>query len=150
MSESYIETLEKKRQSKTYQVKAPSGFLFTLCRPNLQTYLAGGQIPTGLLERIFEPDPSSATKATAEQQAASVIFMGTLVRQACINPRIVDNPKSKDEIRFEDLDDEDFLFIFNWCKFGGVLGENLVGFPEGRGDASDDSSSGEKRESVGK
>ncbi len=118
---------------KTYEVELPSGFIFTLRRPKLKTYIAGGQMPESLLQKMLEAE-KRGTQATfqsslsADESVDLVKFQATLVAQACIVPRIVDEPNSPEEIKFGDLEDEDYTFLVAWCMAGSVEGENFDKF----------------------
>lgn len=142
----FRELLRNAKQKQTWNVKAESGVTYELCRPNLQAYLMSGQIPTSLLEKMLESEGKTPDVIAADLEPADAIaamkFMGTIVKQALVTPKIVSEPKADDEITFADLPDEDIIFIFQWAKAGGVEGENLRQFrnqPAERPDNSQES-----------
>ena len=118
---------------KTYQLELPSGFIFTVRRPNLRSFAASGRMPQSLLEAMLAAESSGATEIksgtmSSDELAELIKFNALLVRKACVVPRIVENPTSPEEVRFEDIDDDDFLFLSRWCNGGGVEGENFEKF----------------------
>ncbi len=121
--------------SQTYDVEMPSGFTFTLRRPNVEVMAAGGFLPQTLLSKLIAAEDGETeatiaqTKATTEEATKILDFLGKIVKQACVRPRIVDKPQSDSEIGFADLSDADYHFILAWTRrVGGVEGENLEKF----------------------
>ncbi len=118
---------------KTYEVELPSGFVFKLRRPKLKTCVAGGQMPDSLLQKMFEAEQkrmplNSDNSLSGDEMLEYIKFQASLVQEACIVPRIVDEPNSPDEIIFGDIDDEDYTFLVAWCMAGSVEGENFEKF----------------------
>lgn len=116
-------------QSKTFEVLMPSGFTFTLRRPNVQTFAASGLLPSKLFQKMLASERRGGEIEYSEADAAKMIeFCGALVRAACVVVRLVDNPSSPEEIRFGQITDEDFNHVVFWCNSGGVEGDNLEKF----------------------
>ncbi len=118
---------------KTYQLTLPSGFVFTVRRPNLRTFAASGRMPQSLLEVMIAAESRGATEVRSnelppEEVADLLKFQAEVVKKACLIPRIVENPTTAEEIRFEDIDDEDFAYLAQWCNGGSVEGENFEQF----------------------
>ena len=118
---------------KTYEVTLPSGFIFTLKRPKLKAYIASGQMPQNLLQKMIDAEKQGNSAGfdsslSSDETVDLVQFQATLVVQACVVPRIVDEPNSPEEIAFGDLDDEDYMFLVAWCMAGSVEGENFEQF----------------------
>lgn len=131
--------LKKKLEvTETFNVTLPSGAEFTLRRPNLKAYLSSGQLPTSLLKKMMQLSKRSkayATEAmqemTEEETVSMLVYQGSVLREVCVSPRIVDNPQADDEISFTELADEDIEFITKWAfnaETGGVEGENVAQF----------------------
>lgn len=131
--------LKKKLEvTKTFDVVLPSGAEFTLRRPNLKAYLSSGQLPTSLLKKMMQLSKRSksyATEAmaemTEEETVSMLVYQGSVLKEVCVSPRIVDNPTADDELAFTDLTDEDIEFITKWAfnaEAGGVEGENVAQF----------------------
>lgn len=118
----YHQKRDAKRAAKAYQVKVPSGAIFTLCKPNINLFLASGKLPQSYIEKLmsFERKNGDEIAETYKEfspaeLAADTLFLGLIVRAACVNPKIVDYPKNETELEFSDLDDEDLMFIFRWA-----------------------------------
>jgi hypothetical protein len=117
-------------------VTMPSGMKWELRRPNLEAYMITGHYPQSLVNagikalkaRGIAPDDPEATatvtKALGEDKISdALIFMRELVREACVNPRIVIGASGDDEIDPSEIDIEDFNFIVSWCMdYKGVKG----------------------------
>lgn len=141
----------RKRQSTaegtTQLVTVPSGFVWELRPPNILAYIATGRYPQSLVNRAREawrkngvlPKTDEAGEelvkaATDDEMAQLLIFMRTLVQDACVKPRIVVGGMGDDELDPVEVDPEDFRFIFSWCmSHGGVPGiESLENFRGGQ------------------
>ena len=117
----------------TYELQLPSGFVFTVRRPNIKSYAVSGRLPENLLQKMIEAEKRGATAAVSDDLSTDetvelLAFQALLVKKACVVPRIVDDPQTPEEIRFEDLDDDDFLYLSQWCNTGSVEGENFDKF----------------------
>lgn len=127
----YRESLRNKK-IETVMVPMPSGFEWELKPPDLQGYIMTGRLPQSLLtqfltmaeKREMTPEELKTPEAlkklskkplNAEEGISSLIFMRELVREACINPRIVIGGSGDDEIDPTEVDPEDFKFIVDWC-----------------------------------
>lgn len=126
---------ERKTEGETFDVEMPSGAIFTLRRPTMTTYVASGEIPGILLEKMALLERKSSKEAgqvfaemSAREQAQMTVFLGALVRETLVCPRISDDPQSDDEIRFSELEDDDFLAVVRWAKTGGASGESAGKF----------------------
>lgn len=117
---------QKKKQSE--MVELPSGLVFELVRPDLQAFIITGRYPQSIVRTalksmrdrgIAPTDTEEIAKLTVamdgEQLNESLIFMREIVREACVNPRIVMGASEDDEIEPSELDIDDFNFIFAWC-----------------------------------
>ncbi len=142
----YREALRAKKVE-TLMVPVPSGFEWELKPPDLQGYIMTGRLPQSLLTQFLSAaerrgmTPEELKKAAvkkfeeepikAEEGVASLIFMRELVREACVNPRIVVGGTGDDEIDPTEVDPEDFKFIVDWClSYLGVAGvASLQTFP---------------------
>lgn len=141
----------RKRQGKaegaTQLVKVPSGFVWELRPPNILAYIATGRYPqslvnsarkawkkTGILPTTDKAGEELIKQASDEEMAQLLIFMRTLVQDACIKPRIVVGGMGEDELDPVEVDPTDFKFIFSWCmSHGGVPGiESLENFRGGQ------------------
>jgi hypothetical protein len=140
---------QKAKVTETFEVTLPSGVEFTLRRPNLQAFFSSGILPASLLTKLMKAyQTQSAAGANAlnelsvEESVGMLIFQGEVLKQSCVNPRLVAEPKEDDEIGFSDLADDDILAILEWAMgahSGGVEGENASRFhskPKQRSKAS--------------
>jgi hypothetical protein len=125
-------------EGSTQLVKLPSGFVWELRAPNMLAYMATGRYPQSLVNKGLEvwkkngviPEDEQLEvgkqiikEMKDEEIAQTLIFMRTLVQDACVKPRIVVGGVGEDELDPVEVDPEDFKFIFSWCiKHGGVQG----------------------------
>lgn len=131
----------------TQLVTVPSGFVWELRPPNILAYIATGRYPQSLVNKAREawkktgimPATEKAGEelvkdASDEEMAQLLIFMRTLVQDACVKPRIVVGGMGEDELDPVEVDPTDFKFIFSWCmSHGGVPGiESLESFRGGQ------------------
>lgn len=134
-------------EGSTQLVTLPSGYVWELRPPNILAYIATGRYPqslvnkaraawkkTGILPATDEAGEELVKEASDEEMAQLLIFMRTLVQDACIKPRIVVGGMGEDELDPIEVDPVDFKFIFSWCmSHGGVPGiESLESFRGGR------------------
>lgn len=145
----YREALRKKKVETT-MVTMPSGFEWELKPPDINGYIMTGRLPQSLLDQFLaaaerrgitpeelknaDVKRFEQTPINKEEGAASLIFMRELVREACVNPRIVVGGTGEDEIDPTEVDPGDFKFIVDWClKHLGVAGlTGLQTFRSGR------------------
>ncbi len=130
-------------EGSTQLVKVPSGFVWELRPPNLLAYIATGRYPQSLVTKAREAWAKNgvmseeqklklgedAIKEMGEEDLSQLlIFMRTLVQDACVNPRIVVGGMGDDELDPIEVDPADFKFIFSWCmNHGGVPGIESLG-----------------------
>lgn len=128
---------QKAKVTETFNVTLPSGAEFTLCRPNIKAYLSSGQLPTSLVSKMISMTKSPTVAKSAldelstDETLAMLVYQGAILKDCCVMPKIVDNPKADDELAFTDLADEDIEFIITWAfnaEAGGVEGENASTF----------------------
>lgn len=135
----YLEALKKKRESEVIPVPVPSGFTWMLRRPDIQGYILTGRMPQKLVEQFLQsaqkrgitPEGIQAKDVSAlaqtpvdkDEAVATLFFMRELVQEACVKPRITEEPVGPDDIHPRKVDPEDFKFIFDWClSYSGVAG----------------------------
>lgn len=119
---------EKRKKIPTEHVELPSGLVFELQRPDLQAFIITGRYPQTIVQQalkamrekgIAPTDRDAineiAVKLDEQSLQESLIFMRELVRESCINPRIVMGAIGDDEIDPSELDIADFNFIVDWC-----------------------------------
>jgi len=134
------------KQKRRFEVELPSGEVFTLRPPHLQTYIASGRMPQVLLKRGLDAwreqgklehldDISTSAMIedlSQEELTDALVFMRDIVVDCCVDPRIVENPQSEDELSPDDVDDADMQFIFQWGIEKGVETMRLSKFRAGR------------------
>ncbi len=109
------------------ELELPSGFIFTVRQPDLALFKVSGALPQSVGDKMERAkgkglsDEDAFKTLTEQEQEASFRFAKKLLRQICVNPRIVDDPQADDEISIEDLETEDFEFLMNWGGGGDSL-----------------------------
>lgn len=136
-------------EGSTQLVTLPSGFVWELRPPNILAYIATGRYPQSLVTKAREAWSKNGVMSEKQKQKLGeetlkemsddemsqlLIFMRTLVQDACVKPRIVVGGMGDDELDPVEVDPVDFKFIFSWCmKHGGVPGiDSLESFRAGR------------------
>lgn len=120
----------ERRQSVAVEKTLPSGLQAKLCRPSLEVWLMTGRIPQAFTKKVLELTENGQTKpATSEvlkrltggDLAASLIFVRDFVRETLVSPVIVTDRApdyDRDEIAPTDMEEADFLWIFQWAISG--------------------------------
>jgi hypothetical protein len=138
----------RQRPANTVLVTVPSGAKWELAQPDFMGYIATGRMPQSLVleflasaeRRGVKPEEFKDQEKAAEiavdistkETVNALIFMRTVVEDACINPRIVVGGTGDDELDPTEVKPEDFKFIFQWCmSHSGVAG--LAGLQTFRG-----------------
>lgn len=136
-------------EGSTQLVTVPSGFVWELRPPNILAYIATGRYPQSLVAKAREAWAKNGVMSDEQKQKLGeetlkemgddemsqlLIFMRTLVQDACVKPRIVVGGMGDDELDPVEVDPADFKFIFSWCmNHGGVPGiESLESFRRGQ------------------
>lgn len=126
---------QRNKAVETYDELLPSGFIFTLRRVDLSVYLANGQFPSNYLEKLLslgsksgQAIESTINEMTVSEKIANLQFLGSVIRAACVVPKIVERPANSEEIRFEDIADSDLIHIFQKTLDLGGEGENIAKF----------------------
>src|SRR5213592_4147629 len=104
-AEKYRQIKKKRRaEERTYTITAPSGM-----------YFINGQLPHSLTEKaakaLSENEPAEVKELTPVENLQAMVFIRDLVKDACVNPKIVEKPQNEDEISPSDLELDDFLFL---------------------------------------
>lgn len=102
----------KEKQQPTAELTLPSGAVFTVRRPPLEVWMAGGRIPQSFLKASIEP--SGAGAMTADDTVDVICFLREAITYAVVEPRLVAGTTAEDELDPADLDPEDFQFLCTW------------------------------------
>lgn len=139
---------------KTQEVELPSGAIFLLRKPDLEKFAISGALPSsiaGKMEQAAKQGKSSEDAfldLSPAEKEKSFQFGRTLIFYICVEPRVVENPQSDDELTIEDLDSEDLKFLLEWARSGGGEAASLDNFrPESNSMAG---SGGAKQRTAGK
>lgn len=130
----YRHKRSQKLASKTPEwVTVPSGVQFYLRKVGMMAYALAGHMPRGLSadavdawkERGIdagEEESVSVTPTQVEDGQRNVALMARILQEACVLPKLTNNPQNDDELDPVDLDDDDVLFIVRWAtgQMGGV------------------------------
>ena len=106
----------------TADVTLPSGAVFTLRRPSLDTWIASGRMPQTFLKAMLEAQqatPATQVIFSAEEQMDGIQFVRDLVCYACVSPKVSANPTSEDVLDIAELSAEDYAFLSQWVQTGG-------------------------------
>lgn len=150
---------EKKTTLPTEMVTWPSGMVVEMRRPDLNAYIITGRYPQSLVSEglkvlkekgIAPADPAAvgaiSSKLDSQEFAEALIFMREMVRESCVNPRLVMGANGDDEIDPSEIDIDDFNFAVSWCcGYKGVENaEGIRNFRSGRRKATSSRSHGKK------
>ena len=111
-----IKELSKKRAVGDL-LEFPSGFTARLCRPGLAKMIKSGTIPQELLAAAM-----SVSSGVSAVKPADIGKMMDVMEIMCIaafmEPKLVKENPSENEISFSDLTDEDRAFVFSYVQQG--------------------------------
>jgi hypothetical protein len=124
---------ERLAQEELVDVETPSGMTWKLRRPNLAQFVTSGIMPISLAGKLAEADkdgnPAEAFNALDwEEKARTIEFSAKVVRYCAVDPKIVENPKGPNEISPDEVELDDFNYIFGWAMSGGGEADNLGTF----------------------
>lgn len=115
------------KTAETVAVAVPSGMVFECCVPTLESYVLSGLMPMSLTEKlssVMKPEQNVDLKSVLSENDAknTLIFAREMVRDICVNPRIVENPQNEDEIAPHEILIEDFAYLVKWgmSQMGGA------------------------------
>lgn len=109
----------RRRRSETWDVKAPSGFVFTVRRPNLLRLMRQGVIPTRLYTAAMRASGAAVgtpDSGKPEDVKDSLEFVARYLVASVVDPGLVLERKKdtpEDQLAVDDLADEDMTAVFN-------------------------------------
>lgn len=141
----YRRAAEDQRALKpTIKITVPSGFEWEIRPPDLQGYVMTGRLPQSLVSQFLasakelgitpeelvtagKPNPKIAAKLLNTlgdgEVTEMLIFMREIVRESCVNPKLVVGASAADEVDPGEVLPDDFQAIFNACmSHSGVAG----------------------------
>lgn len=129
------------KKYQTYLVTLPeSGIEFELRNPNFEVFAVGGQLPTGIAEKMESlqkkglDEQEAFQQLSATEQSKAIEFGKTLVSYICVSPKVAETAEDDETITFAELLEfkEDFEFLVNWAKSGGGEAEKAENFRQRR------------------
>lgn len=110
------------------QLELPSGNVMTVKRVGIETLLANGKVPNGLLAIMQNAMNGKKTalnmdNVSAEQVGEMFTLFDNVCLDVCIDPKVHPVPedeadRDEDELYIDDVDQVDKSFIFNWTVGG--------------------------------
>jgi hypothetical protein len=127
---------DKSADEKTFQVACPSDFVWQLRLYPLDKMLYAGKLPEFLASEMISamekkgvlPADALAAKIKGSDVLDTLKFMRDVVQFCAVKPRISLNPQNDDEIAPEEIELNDFEFIYFWAMAGGDEGKALATF----------------------
>lgn len=98
-------------------VSLPSGMVVKLRRPNLVPLLRANKIPTELFQALIDRE-SGRLPATREDMMRSLDAVDTVLIEAFVEPVMVANNPTDEQITPDDLTDEDRGFVYTYIQKG--------------------------------
>lgn len=117
-----------------FDLETPSGMVWKVRKPDLAQFIVSGVMPISLAEKVATLQTSAGNEAAAfaqlstKEQIRIIDFKNRVVRFCAVEPRIVENPESGDEIGFDEVMMADYNAIFEWAMPGGGEAETLSKF----------------------
>lgn len=151
-----LEQLQNIPEENLFDVKVTSGMVFKCRRPERDTYIINGMLPTEITQKLIDAAKAKGKEVLTEEEAAAelndaeglqmLVFAREMVRDICVIPRIVEKPQNGDEIAPSDLLLEDWRDILKWGmsfiaggrdalvaeSFRKQSGKDAVGRPRGK------------------
>jgi len=135
----------KSKNILTAEVTLPSGAVFVLRRPPLQTWIAAGKIPQSFVRQMLAQGQGSSTALdlSPDETLAGVSFVRDAILYAVVSPALkVGAGPDDDELDPSELDPDDFEFLMQWIMDGSpgvpvatkggeaISTESLIRFPQ--------------------
>jgi hypothetical protein len=159
-SVSSIKDFKKRKQG--VELTLPSGLIIKARRAELRSFLATGDVPNPLIPMIEEAinkgrnvDVNEITGLNDGEFNLDTVndmyeMVDNVVMTSCVEPQVHPVPEDEDEDRDDDLlyidefEDEDKMFVFQWCiggtddiaQFRAEAEEGLVSLAQGQGNRS--------------
>ena len=135
----------RSKTQKVYDLKLASGVIVKVRRPSFLGMVRKGVLPTHLFNKAVQMFEGKTDKPEGYSKD-TLDMIEAYVREAMVDPKIVEKDPGPDEITFNDLADEDVLQIFNKSQSLSVLGEGdeakgLENFPGDKGSSAGSSGS---------
>jgi hypothetical protein len=108
----------RKAREQGEAVELPSKHVVVLRPISMQSLLRHGRIPdslTGLVSSFISGQGLDKENPVALAKSITELNM-VMCKSAMLTPRIVDDPKTDEEISFEDLSEEEIDFIVSWAQ----------------------------------
>lgn len=134
---------ETLKTSEIFTVTTASGMEWQVVRPSIETYVVSGVLPHSMTEKIVKAMGDSGNASAAEtdflnalspqEVLKSLVFAREIVRDICVNPRIVENPQTDEEIAPSEIDADDFRDLVQWAMKNAVGGDEAMRLSNFRG-----------------
>jgi hypothetical protein len=107
---------------KPIELELPSGLTVLVRKPPLHLWIARGKLPENIVQASLniQPGQTSPPPLSNDQLRSLFKFVREVVTTTVVEPRIVENPTSDDEISPDDVPLDDANFIFAWAMAGGA------------------------------
>ncbi len=125
---------ERLKGETLFDVETPSGMVWKLRKPNLAQFITSGVMPMSLAGKLAKAAEAEGDGAKAfaslefDDQVRTVDFSAKVVRFCAVEPKIVEVPKEPNDIGYDEVELDDFNFIFAWAMPGGSEADGLANF----------------------
>lgn len=103
-------------------VPLPSGLVFRLRKPSISRLMQEGVFPNELVSSAIKLDANNLQPQTREEYLQYLQVIDTVVKRACVVPRVVDLVEGEavpeDAITLDDVDENDRVAIFMYAQTG--------------------------------
>ncbi len=140
MSKTYDAALWRKRAAefgaeRGVDLELPSGMVVRAVRPDPETWMLHGRLPTSLAAAIKAAKDNGAAEAPSDDQILAFgRFYHDVIVTAVVRPRIVAADPGDGEIAYAEIPGEDLDFIYKWATRQAEVAD-LASFRAHRRDA---------------
>jgi hypothetical protein len=117
----------KAKTLRPIELELPSGLTVMVRKLPLHLWISAGKLPENLVSTMLNAQsqlpgvPQAAPRMDSEQFKNMFRFMRDVILATVVEPRIVDQATSDDEISPDDIPLDDANFIFQWAMAGGAV-----------------------------
>lgn len=110
---------QAKKDQEGIILELPSGLKIRIRRPSLPKMLKEGVVPSDLVSAAIR-QVQGEKSMNLQQIQDSIRVMEVILRQAILEPRVVESNPQDNEITIDDLSDDDRGFAFSYVQSGAT------------------------------
>jgi len=110
---------EKQKRENGELLKLPSGLVVKAKRMEITYMVKKHLFPSNLINLVMKLQSTGGTPRNEEEAAQMANVVDVIVEGSLLEPKITDEPNyDNNEMHIDDLNEQDKVFIYNWCQGG--------------------------------